>query len=257
VHHLAVHGRELFMTTSAGICAFHLDTRRMALIVPCDPRLRANRMGPVHYLNPDRSAARCAAIEACGPLAVTKEALCLVGVGAGVAELELPDDPVTSIMDPRPARSVAEVPAAGAVKYKGTKEGKEAASPLANLWPGQAAETGTVRADGIWGAIHWRRAAQGQRFSGQCQVEAGSLASGWAQISLLFVDAHGKVLGHSGPAGPGMPDVVSAPVPGGTWLRMTGTAPEGTDRVALCLKVAKGNPGAGVVFRDVAFHQLP
>ena len=254
VRSLALHGRELFMTTSAGICAFHLDTRRLALIVPCDPRLRANRLGPVHYLNPHLPAARCAAIEACGPLALTKEALCVVSVGEGIAELELPDDPVTSIMDPRPARSAA------AVEYKETKEtkeSKEGASPLANLWPGKASETGTVRADGQWGAIHWRRAAQGQRFSGQCQVEAGGLTSGWAQISLLFVDAHGKVLGHSEPAGPGLPDVVSAPVPGRTWLRMTGTAPKGTDRVALCLKVAKGNPGAGVVFHDVAFHQLP
>ena len=257
VRSLAVHGRELFMATSAGICAFHLDTRRLALIVPCDQRLPANRMGPVHYLNPHLPAARCAALEACGPLALTKEALCVVSVGEGIAELELPDDPVTSIMDPRPARSVAAVPGAGAVEHKGTQETKATASPLANLWPGKAPETGTVRADGQWGAIHWRRAAQGQRFSGQCQVEAGGLTSGWAQISLLFVDAHGKVLGHSEPAGPGLPDVVSAPVPGRTWLRMTGTAPKGTDRVALCLKVAKGNPGAGVVFHDVAFHQLP
>ena len=54
-----------------------------------------------------------------------------------------------------------------------------------------------------------------------------------------------------------MPDVVSAPAPGRTLLRMTGTAPAGTDRIALCVRVVKGNPGAVVTFHDVTFQQVP
>ena len=247
--HLALHGRELFMASLDGIDAFHLDSRRLARIVPFDPALRANRLGPVPFLNPNLHAGQCAAIEGCGPLALTKEAMCLVEVGQGLAELELPDDPVTEILDPPKSRSAAGAPE--------TKDSKRDAPELDNLWPGQSLETGTVRADGQWGASHWREAAQDQAFSGQCWVEARGLASGWAQISLLFTDAHGKSLGHSGPAGPQMPDVVSAPAPGRTLIRMTGTAPKGTDRVALCLRVVKGNSGAVVTFHDVTFQQLP
>ena len=54
-----------------------------------------------------------------------------------------------------------------------------------------------------------------------------------------------------------MPDGVSAPAPGRTLLRVAGTAPTGTDRVALCLLVVRGTPGAEVAFHDVTFHQLP
>ena len=253
VLNLAMHGRELLLATDSGIDAFHLDTRRLARIVPLDPGLTANRLGPVAWLNPQLPASKCAAMEGCGPLATTKEALCLVAMGEGVAELELPDDPVTSILDPPESSSVPGVPAGESER----KEKKQELPELDNLWPGLALETGTVRADGLWGAYHWRSAAPRQRFSGQCQVEARGLSQGWAQISLLFTDGHGKVLGHSEPAGPGMPDVVSAPAHGRTLIRMAGTAPAGTDRVALCLRVVKGNPGAVVSFRDVTFHQLP
>ena len=245
---LALHGRELFMVGEDGIDAFHLDTRRLARIVPIDRHLGANRMGPVPWLNPHLPAGRCAAIQGCVALGLTKEAMAIVAVGQGLAELELPDDPVTSIMDP---------PRKDAVPPGDAGESKQSAPESDNLWPGQPLETGTVRADGKWGVYHWRSAATDQRFSGQCWVEARGLASGWAQISMLFADEHGHILGHSRAAGPQMPDVVSAPAHGRTLLRMVGTAPSGTDRVALCLQVVKGNPGAVVTFQDATFQQLP
>jgi hypothetical protein len=248
LRHLAMHGRELFLVSDRGIDAFHLDTRRLARIVPCDAQLYVNRLGPVPYLNPHLPAERCAALRSCGPLALTKEAMAMAAVGAGLVELELPDDPVTSIMDP-PSKDAVPPGAAG--------ETKRTALESDNLWPGQPLETGTVRADGQWGISHWRSAATGQRFSGQCWVEARGLSQGWAQISLLFVDEHGKALGHSHPMGRQMPDVVSAPAHGRTLLRMEGTAPGGTDRVALCIQVVKGNPGAVVTFEDMTFQQLP
>jgi hypothetical protein len=248
LRHLAMHGRELFLVHAGGIDAFHLDTRRLARIVPCDGSSVVNRLGPIQYLNPHLPVDRCAALRACGPLALTKEAMAMAAVGAGLVELELPDDPVTSIMD-RPRKEAVPPGAAG--------ETKRTAPESDNLWPGQPLETGTVRADGKWGITHWRSAAVHQRFSGQCWVEARGLSQGWAQISLLFVNERGEVLGHSHPMGPQMPDVVSAPAHGRTLLRMEGTAPGGTDRVALCIQVVKGDPGAVVTFEDVTFQQLP
>ena len=105
-HQLAIHGRELVMVGQHGIDAFHLDSRRLARILPFKPHLLANRLGPVPYLNPQLGPERCAAVTGCGPLALSKEALCIVAMGQGLAELELPDDPLTTVMDP-PGRAQA------------------------------------------------------------------------------------------------------------------------------------------------------
>ena len=165
----------------------------------------------------------------------------------------------------RDATRVATRAATGAATWVATAAATEAAKEAApaegapddNLWPGQALETGTVRADGTWGAYHWRSADPGQRFTGQCWVETRGLSQGWAQIGLEFANGYGTILGHSQPAGTGMPDGVSAPAPGRTLLRLTGTAPAGADRVALCLLVVRGTPGAEVTFDQVLFHRLP
>ena len=252
-----VHGRELILVTQRdGIYAFHLDSRRLARILPFDEHLAANRLGPVPYLNPRVPADRCAAIIGCQALALTKEAMGMVAMGRGLAELELPDGPITTVMDPPGYPADLRVPAgdAGQVEHKGPPAG---APVLDNLWPGSALETLAVRPDGKAGVTHWRSAAPHQRFGGYCWVEARGLTAGWAQISLLFVDKDGNTLGHSHPAGAAMPDVVSAPAQGRTLLRLAGTAPPGTDRVALCIRVAKGNPGATVSFRSATFNLVP
>ena len=238
---LALRGREAILVGWKGIDAFHLDSRRLERIVAFQPHLLANRLGPIPYLNPHLGAGRCAAVQGCGPLALTKEALCLVGMGPEVAELELPDDPLTTVMDPPQA------------------EGKAAggAPELDNLWPGPAVETAMVRAGGSWGASHWRSAAPGQRFTGQCRVAARNFTAGVARIGLMFADPHGSTLVDRQPTGPRGQDGVGAPAHGETLLSMTGTAPAGTDRVALCLQVAGGNPGAEVTFREMTLHQLP
>jgi hypothetical protein len=247
--HLALHGRELFMAGQDGITAFHLDTRRLVRILASNPNLQANRMGPVPFLNPHLPASKCAAIQGCGAMALTKEAMCILVVGQGIAELELPDDPVTSIMDPpkveRKDHFVAHISGGGT-----------AAAPKDSLWPGPDLETLVVPAAGHGEVTHWRSAAPGQRFAGQCRVETRSLSHGQAQIRLEFVNQAGAILAHT-PAGQSTPDRVSAPIAGQTLLSTAWTAPAGTHRVGFSIRVDHGNPGGAVSFRDVMFNQAP
>jgi len=266
VGRLALHGRELIMVTDTGIEAFHLDSRRLARVLPFDPRLKANRMGPIPFLNPHLPADRCAVIAKCGPLALTPEGLCLVEMGRGLAELELPDGPITTVMDPpeveRKNHFVSRIPAGDTEKdhFVMRSPGAGGAAPPAaadNLWPGEALQTLTVQADGQCGVTHWRSAAPGQRFSGQCRVAARDFAAGLVQIGLEFTNGDGKVLAHLPAVESKLPDGVAAPVPDGTLLHVSGTVPAGADRVGLRIRVLGGNPGAAVSFDDVTFHRLP
>ena len=253
LHQLALHGRELLITSSVGLDAFHLDSRRLVRILAYDEHLQTNRMGPVPYLNPHLPASRCAAVRSCGPLALTREAMSIVAVGQGLAELELPGDPITTIMDPPRNRTVSPVP---------SKDARQATPPEGapepgNLWPGPALEAGAVRADGTWETAHWRSAAPGQRFTGQGWVEARGLSQGRARIGLLFADGNGWILGQGQAAGAGDPDGISAPLEGLALLSTAGTAPAGTARVAFRIQVEQGSPDAFVAFLEVAFRQVP
>ena len=241
---LALHGRELLLVNTDGIYAFHLDSRRVARILALSAHAGAGRMGPIPYLNPQLPPERCAAIHDCGALALTKEAMCVAQVGQGIAELELPDDPLTTVMDPK-------VPSPPPVPAGETKEG---ARELDNLWPGLALATGTIGADGAWVEQGWRSAAPGQRFSGQCRVEARAFSSGNAQLWLAFADEQGRLLE---PGPPGAPEAFSAAAPGPTPLQVAGTAPAGTTRVGFGIRVIHGNAGAVVSFHDVTFHRVP
>ena len=111
---VAIHGRELILAGEYGIYAFHLDSRRLALLLPVDEALQENRLGPVPYLNPRLPADRCAAIRSCRALALTREAMGIMALGQGLAELELPDGPITTVMDPPDDPSAPGLPAGDA-----------------------------------------------------------------------------------------------------------------------------------------------
>jgi hypothetical protein len=98
VRGLALHGRELFIHVDRDhtLLAFHLDTRRVAVVVPgAGP---ATRTGPIRLLAPATPPAVAAVLgrnQAAGPLAFSPDGMCLLAQGAGLLQLDLPDGPVT------------------------------------------------------------------------------------------------------------------------------------------------------------------
>ena len=102
---LAILGRELLITNADGVFAYHLDTRQMALVLPV-PGGGVDRLGPIHQLNPTLSPDQCAAATVRMPLAVNQEAMAILGIASGFAELELPDGaPLTQVQGALPPDS--------------------------------------------------------------------------------------------------------------------------------------------------------
>ena len=251
---LAMFGRELIICNGDGIFAFHLDTRRMALVVP---KAAHQRMGPIHYLNPQLPPKRCAAIETECDLAITKDGMALINSTTGIDELELPDTPITTVMDPSTPESRSQYVSPPFENKADGKAGQGDAA-LDNLWPGPATETVVVRPHGTGIVQHWRTCAPGQTFTGQCFLESKGLTTGTACLNVRFADRDGNPLGNGkDAAGDKTPHEVRLPVADRTLLQAVGTAPQGAERVMFYLLVTGGTPRGVATFREVTFHQVP
>lgn len=105
---LVMHGRELVLTdiVSRQLVAFHLDTRRLVRLLGPAPGVAGFRMGPIPFLNPTLPLAECAAIANPGALGISAKGMCILALGPslgspvdGLAELDLPDGPLTAAFD--------------------------------------------------------------------------------------------------------------------------------------------------------------
>ena len=264
---LAVHGRELILVTKDNICAFHLDTRRLAVILDCDLHGSGpTRWGPVPYLNPGVPGERAARLSEPGPLGLTPEGMCVVTEGLyNLAELELPDTPITTVMDPSPGRAGAsdragapagpvesKDPAGASLPPKGAGSAAAPGSPRPNLWPGRETERRALSAQGNCRIECYRDAREGWRFSGQCRFQSGDPHHvGLPELVLRFYGRRGVPLGAIR-ARPGH-DPGSGPVP----LQVSGAAPAGATVVEFALQVRSGNPGATVTFDQVTWEREP
>ena len=84
-----------------GLHAFHLDSGRLATVLGwAGEGGRDPRLGPIHALNPGVPAQACARLGKAGPLASNQDGLCLLGMGHGLALLDLPGEPLTSMLEP-------------------------------------------------------------------------------------------------------------------------------------------------------------
>ena len=102
---LALRGRELLIsdTGNNAIRVFNLDTRLLVTLVGGGPHARGSIAGPIPYLNPGLPRAALGAVCEPGPIAVAPEGVCVVGLGSGLAQLDLPPGTLTPA-GPAPAR---------------------------------------------------------------------------------------------------------------------------------------------------------
>ena len=98
---MALHGRDLFLYDHSrnNLFAFNLDARRAVTVVPGERVMfRPTRFGPIRLFHPGTAAAEAATLgrlQAPGPLAFTPEGMCVLGMGSGLIQLDLPEGPVT------------------------------------------------------------------------------------------------------------------------------------------------------------------
>jgi len=103
---LALRGRELLIsdTGNNAIRIFNLDTRLLVTLVGGGPHARGSSAGPIPYLNPGLPRTALGAVCEPGPIAAAPEGVCVVGLGSGLAQLDLPPGPLTPT-GPAPVRA--------------------------------------------------------------------------------------------------------------------------------------------------------